>query len=95
MRELPGVGKIYRACRGQLSRLIKRSDRRSEHGTSLGPTLRFTRAGRFKCRTVKALWQRAASLVPKSSARTYNSALTDLGALIWSAAAAPSAVFVR
>ena len=30
----------------------------------------------------KALWQRAAMLVPKRSARIYNSALTDLGALI-------------
>jgi A/G-specific adenine glycosylase len=28
------------------------------------------------------LWQRALSLIPKSSARIYNSALTDLGALI-------------
>ena len=30
----------------------------------------------------EALWQRAATLVPKSSARVYNSALTDIGALI-------------
>jgi A/G-specific adenine glycosylase len=28
------------------------------------------------------LWERAASIVPKSSAGTYNSALTDLGAMI-------------
>jgi A/G-specific adenine glycosylase len=30
----------------------------------------------------KTLWERAASLVPKSNARIYNSALTDLGAVV-------------
>ena len=81
MRELPGVGRY--TANAVATFAFNRSVPIVEANTArvLTRLLDFrapidSNAGR------EALWQRAATLVPKSSARVYNSALTDIGALI-------------
>jgi A/G-specific adenine glycosylase len=81
MRELPGVGRYTANAIATFA--FDQSVPIVEANTARVLTRLFNFRRPIDCTAGReALWRHAAMLVPKSSAGTYNSALTDLGALV-------------
>lgn len=81
MRELPGIGRY--TANAVATFAFNRSVPIVEANTARVLTRLLDFRGSIDSNASReALWQHAAMLVPKKSARAYNSALTDLGALI-------------
>jgi A/G-specific adenine glycosylase len=81
MRQLPGVGKY--TAHAVASFAFNQSIPIVEANTARVLTRLFDYRECIDCETGReTLWQYAATLVPRSNVRTYNSALVDLGALV-------------
>jgi A/G-specific adenine glycosylase len=81
MRELPGIGRY--TANAVATFAFNQSVPIVEANTARVLTRLFNFQKPIDCTAGReALWKRAAMLVPKSSAGTYNSALIDLGALV-------------
>jgi A/G-specific adenine glycosylase len=80
-RQLPGIGKY--TAHAVATFAFNRSVPIVEANTARVLTRLFNFSNSIDCNAARQeLWQKAAILVPKRNARIYNSALTDLGALI-------------